>query len=97
MAENHVEAMTMPEVMKAVLMKDKYFLLDMGLGEEKAIVLNDSMTVMVCKENEADESGLVGISYSYHKSIHIDTVLIMGDDADEGRFQLLRIPRNNSW
>ena len=39
MAENHVEAMTMPEVMKAVLMKDKYFLLDMVLGEEKAILL----------------------------------------------------------
>jgi len=88
MSNNHVEEMTMPEVMKTVLRKNKYFLADMGLGEEKAIVLNDGMTVVVCKESEADESGLVGMSVSYLRSIRIDTTLIMGDEGDEGRFQL---------
>jgi len=83
MSNNHVEEMTMPEVMKTVLRKNKYFLADMGLGEEKAIVLNDGMTVVVCKE-----SGLVGMSVSYLRSIRIDTTLIMGDEGDEGRFQL---------
>ena len=80
--------MTMPEVMKAVLKKDKYFLRDMGHKEEKAIALNDGMTVVICKENEADESGLIGISISYLRSIHIDTTLIMGDEDDEGWFEL---------
>lgn len=88
MKKNPVEEMTMPEVMEAVLKKDRNFLRDMGLGEEKAIVLNDGMTVVICKENEADETELVGISISYLRSIRIDTTLIMGDEDDEGRFQL---------
>jgi len=88
MEKKHVEEMTMPEIMKAVLKKNKYFLADMGLGEEKAIVLNDGMTVVVSKENEVDETGLIGISISYLRSIRIDTVLIMDDEDDEGRFQL---------
>jgi len=88
MEKNHVEEMTMPEVMKAVLKKNKYFLADMGLGEEKAIVLNDGMTVVVCKENEVDESGLIGMSVSYLRSICIDTVLIMDDEDSEGRFRI---------
>jgi hypothetical protein len=89
--EKHVEEMTMPEVMKAVLKKDKYFFADMGLGEEKAIVLNDGMTVVVCKEKEANENGLVGISISRLRSIRIDTTLIMGDYEYENKdqFQLL--------
>ena len=88
MEKNHVEEMTMPEVMKAVLKKNKYFLADMGLGEEKAIVLNDGMTVVVCKENEVDESGLIGMSVSYLRSICIDTVLIMDDEDSEGLFRI---------
>lgn len=83
MAENHVEEMTMPEVMKAVVKKDKYFLADMGLGEEKAIVLN-GLVVVICKEADV-EGSLIEISMSRLRSIHVDTALIE-DDMDE--FQL---------
>lgn len=83
MKKKHVEEMTMPEVMKAVLKKDKYFFLDMGHGEEKAIVLN-GLVVTVCREQDG-EDGLIGISMSRLRSIHIDTVLI--EDEKEG-FQL---------
>jgi len=83
MSNNHVEEMTMPELMKAVLKKDKYFFLDMGHGEEKAIVLN-GLVVTVCREQDMEDD-LIGISMSRLRSIHIDATLI--EDDEEG-FQL---------